>query len=64
MDVFGWFARYEVLVEWAGLPSRRYRFTNRQHVRWALGFAQDAHLTKAGVRTTARDRWTGKAITL
>lgn len=64
MDVFGWFARYEVVVEWVGLPTRRYRFTDRRHVRWALGFGQAADLVTAGVRTTARDRWTGKAITL
>ena len=62
--MIGWLARYEVLVEWVGMPSRRYRFTDRQHVRWALLGGQVPDLVKAGVRTTARDRWTGKAITL
>lgn len=59
-------ARYEVVVDATGTPGgvrKVFRFTDRRDVLWALRFGAAADLVAAGVKTTARDRWTGRPVT-
>ena len=53
-----WLARYEITVD-SGTEVRRFRFTGRRDVRWALRFPRAAGLGDV-VRVSARDRWTGR----
>jgi hypothetical protein len=65
IDVIGALARYEVVVDATGMGGGRrvFRFTSRADVLWALGFGEAPDLVAAGVKTTARDRWTGRPVT-
>lgn len=65
-DVIGALARYEVVVDATsiqGCTRKVFRFTSRDDVLWALRFGVGADLVAAGVKITARDRWTGRPVT-
>ena len=65
MDAIGVLARYEVVVDASSIPGctrKVFRFTSRDDALWALQFGAAADLVGAGVKTTARDRWTGRPV--
>lgn len=64
--VIGALARYEVVVDASaieGCTRKAFRFTSRGDVLWALQFGKSPDLLAAGVKTLARDRWTGRPVT-